>query len=105
MLNEAIARSMSGNKGKNTKPELTLRKALWKLGARGYRLHSKSDPGRPDISFPGRKLVIFVNGCYRHRCPHCDLPLPKSNQKFWRDKFDTNIARDEKKTKQLLDLG
>lgn len=103
-VNEAVAKSMRGNKARDTKPELVLRKALWNQGIRGYRLHWKTVPGRPDVSFPGKKTAIFVNGCYWHRCPHCDLPLPKSHQSFWRDKFEKNVERDERKKKELLDL-
>lgn len=104
-VSEAVAKSMRGNKGKNTKPELRLRKALWAAGIRGYRLHWKKVPGRPDLAFPGRRLAIFVHGCYWHRCPHCDLPLPKSHSDFWREKFTKNQERDLKKSNQLLDLG
>ena len=96
---------MSSNKAKNTKPELKLRKALFSDGVRGYRLNWKKVPGRPDIAFPGRKISIFINGCYWHRCPHCELPLPKTNTEFWKEKFDKNIRRDKKKEKELLDLG
>ena len=96
---------MSSNKAKNTKPELRLRKALYAEGIRGYRLNWKKAPGRPDIAFPGKKIAIFINGCYWHRCPHCELPLPKTNKEFWEEKFDKNIKRDIKKEKELLDLG
>jgi len=96
---------MSSNKAKNTKPELKLRKALYADGVRGYRLNWKKVPGRPDIAFPGKKISIFINGCYWHRCPHCELPLPKTNTEFWKEKFDKNIKRDKKKEKELLDLG
>ena len=102
---ESTSKVMSANKAKNTKPEILLRKALWEEGIRGYRLNWKKAPGRPDIAFPGKKIAIFINGCYWHRCPKCDLPLPKSNVQFWKDKFDKNIARDKKKNKELLDLG
>ena len=102
---ESTSKVMSANKAKDTKPEIKLRKILWKEGIRGYRLNWKKAPGRPDIAFPGRKIAIFINGCYWHRCPKCDLPLPKSNVQFWKDKFDNNIARDKKKNKELLDLG
>tara|TARA_B100000427_G_scaffold205102_1_gene170659 strand:- start:142 stop:510 length:369 start_codon:yes stop_codon:yes gene_type:complete len=96
---------MSSNKAKNTKPELRLRKALYADGVRGYRLNWKKVPGKPDIAFPGRKISIFINGCYWHRCPHCELPLPKTNTEFWKEKFEKNIKRDKKKEKELLDLG
>ena len=104
-LNENVSRVMSSNKAKNTKPELRLRKALYAEGIRGYRLNWKKAPGRPDIAFPGKKIAIFINGCYWHRCPHCELPLPKTNKEFWEEKFDKNIKRDIKKEKELLDLG
>jgi len=102
---DSTSKVMSANKAKDTKPEISLRKALWKEGIRGYRLNWKKAPGRPDIAFPGKKIAIFINGCYWHRCPKCDLPLPKSNTQFWKDKFDKNISRDKKKNKELLDLG
>ena len=60
-LNESTSKVMSANKAKNTKPELLLRKALWKKGHKGYRLNWKKVPGRPDIAFPGKKLAIFVD--------------------------------------------
>ena len=96
---------MSRNKARNTKPELNLRRSLYADGVRGYRLNWKKAPGTPDIAFPGKKIAIFINGCYWHRCPHCELPLPKTNTKFWEEKFDKNIKRDIKKEKELLDLG
>ena len=104
-LNESTSKVMSANKAKNTKPELLLRKALWKKGHKGYRLNWKKVPGRPDIAFPGRKLAIFVNGCYWHRCPKCDLSLPKTNTQFWKEKFDNNAKRDKKKNDELISLG
>lgn len=102
---ESTSRVMSANKGKNTKPELLLRKAMWSEGLRGYRLHWKKAPGRPDISFPKRKLAIFVNGCYWHRCPYCDLKLPKSNTEFWKMKFERNVQRDKEKVELLKKNG
>ena len=104
-LNENVSRVMSSNKAKNTKPELKLRKALYADGIRGYRLNWKKVPGKPDIAFPGKKIGIFINGCYWHRCPYCELSLPKTNTDFWKKKFEKNIKRDKKKEKELLDLG
>ena len=92
---------MSANKSKNTKPELLLRKALWKAGLRGYRLHQKKLPGRPDIAYTTKKVAIFVNGCFWHRCPHCNLSLPKTNQAFWKEKFAKNVQRDQAKQAEL----
>lgn len=103
--NEITSRVMSNNKGKNTKPERSLRKALWNAGIKGYRLNWKKAPGRPDIAFPGKKIAIFVNGCFWHRCEKCYSNLPKTNTEFWLDKFTKNTARDERKSQELKSLG
>ena len=96
---------MQANKSKNTKPELKVRHALREAGLSGYRLHWKKAAGKPDICYPGRKVAIFVNGCFWHRCPYCDLPLPKSNVSFWETKFARNRARDDRDYRLLLDGG
>ncbi len=95
---------MSANRAKDTKPEVMLRKALWHAGHRGYRLHYKKVPGRPDISFVSKKLAIFVHGCFWHRCPKCNYSLPKTNTEFWHAKFERNTARDGKKKSDLRKL-
>lgn len=102
---ENVSKIMSQNKDKNTKPELLVRKALWENGHRGYRLHPKNIPGKPDIAFIGKKIAIFVNGCYWHRCPTCNYGIPKSNAEFWENKFSKNVERDERKIKELEELG
>lgn len=98
----ATSRVMRANKAKDTKPELMLRKALYQRGIRGYRLNWKKVPGRPDIAFPGKKVAIFVHGCFWHRCPTCNITLPKSNQDFWSQKFIKNVDRDRAKRDQLI---
>jgi len=85
--NEQTSKTMSVIKAKNTKPELMLRKALWHKEIKGYLLHWKKVPGRPDIAFPGRKVAIFVNGCFWHRCPLCNPSTPQINVEFWQNKF------------------
>lgn len=102
---EVTTKVMKANKGKDTGPEQTVRRLLREMGYPGYRLNWKKVPGRPDIAYPGRKIAIFVNGCFWHRCPHCNLPLPKSHTEFWREKFERNVARDEEKTRALEALG
>lgn len=102
---ESISRVMSANKSKDTTPEIALRKTLWVNGFRGYRVHYNKIPGRPDICFVSRKIAIFVNGCFWHRCPSCVLPLPKSNSSFWAEKFNKNIQRDKIKIEKLNSLG
>lgn len=83
---------MSRIQGKNTKPELRLRKALWACGLR-YRLKNKR-PGRPDLVFPGIKLAVFVDGCFWHSCP-LHFKMPETNQTFWQEKISRNKLRDK----------
>lgn len=104
-VNESTSKVMSSIKGKDTKPELLLRKALWHLGGRGYRLHWRKAPGRPDITFVGRKVAVFVNGCFWHRCPNCNPSIPKANRKFWLTKFNKNKQRDLRKEQELRQLN
>lgn len=96
--------NMSRIKGKDTKPEETLRKLLWKHGYR-YRLHYKKLPGKPDIVFPSRKKVIFVNGCFwhKHKCKY--FKWPQTNAEFWKEKITGNVNRDKKNYKTLTELG
>ena len=107
----AVHNVMVANKSTNTKPELIVRSLLRTAGFPGYRLHWRIDGEggryicRPDITFPGRKLAIFVHGCFWHRCPKCDLGLPKSNVDYWRQKFEKNIERDRKKEGSLRENG
>lgn len=102
---ESTSRVMSANRAKDTQPELILRRALWKEGIKGYRLNWKKAPGRPDIAFPARKIAIFVNGCFWHRCPSCQPSLPKSHRGFWKQKFTNNVCRDKEKVLQLRRAG
>lgn len=87
------SRMMSGIGGRNTKIELTVRKALHARGLR-YRLHNRNLPGRPDMAFIGAKAAVFMNGCFwhGHDCPL--FRLPGSNTEFWRAKIDANRSRD-----------
>lgn len=96
---------MSRIRGKDTQPELALRKALHRLGLR-YRLHGAELPGKPDLVFPRHKAVVFVHGCFWHRHPGCSIATtPKSNTPFWVEKFEKNVARDTRVTKQLEEQG
>ncbi|MBS1917918.1 MAG: very short patch repair endonuclease [Bacteroidetes bacterium] len=102
---ENVSRIMSANKSKNTKPEILFRKTLWKIGKRGYRLNYKKISGRPDIVFVSKKIAIFIHGCFWHRCPICNLPLPINNRKFWQNKFEKNQKRDFNKVQDLKMSG
>ena len=101
----AVRKSMRGNKRADTKPEMLVRRHLRAAGLTGYRLQWSKVPGRPDIAFPGRKVAIFVNGCFWHRCPHCHPGTPKRNTAFWEAKFARNVARDRKALAELDELG
>lgn len=88
------SRMMSGIRGRNTRPETELRKALHRLGLR-YRLHVRDLPGRPDIVFPRYRAVVQVHGCFWHRHGGCKFATtPSTNTEFWSAKFEKNISRD-----------
>lgn len=94
-------------RGKDTGPELAVRRLVHRLGYR-YRLHRTGLPGKPDLVFPGRRKVIFVHGCFWHRHPDpaCKLArLPKSRQEFWLPKLEGNRARDIRNEQELTARG
>lgn len=103
-VSPAVHKSMVGNKRADTKPELLVRKRLREAGLTGYRLQWKV-PGRPDVAWPGKKVALFVNGCFWHRCPYCNLALPKSNVEYWTIKFQKNVERDERNLAELEKMG
>jgi len=88
-------KNMSHIRSKNTRPEKLIRSALFKAGFR-YRICDKRYPGKPDLIFPKYHAVIFINGCFWHAHEGCRyFVVPKTNQGFWLNKFDTNKRRDE----------
>lgn len=96
---------MSKIRGKNTKPEILVRKWLWKNGYR-YRLHASDLSGKPDIVFRSKKAVIFIHGCFWHRHHGCKYSsTPKTHQDFWSAKFELNIKRDKENLKHLENQG
>lgn len=92
-------------KGKDTAPELKVRRALTALGAR-YRLNRKDLPGSPDIVMAGRRLAIFVHGCFwhGHDCAR-GARVPKANREYWTAKVERNVARDQRAAQALADQG
>lgn len=99
------SRMMSAVRGRDTKPELTVRRLLRDLGV-GYRLHVKGLPGRPDIVMQGRRKIIEVRGCFWHRHPGCRFAYtPKSRQEFWDAKFQANVSRDRRNEIALRNSG
>ncbi|MGO2241105.1 MAG: very short patch repair endonuclease [Halomonas sp.] len=93
---------MSQIKGKNTKPEVALRKALWGLGYR-YRIRNRL-PGKPDLVFPSLRTAVFVDGCFWHKCPD-HFVQPKTRAQFWLDKISSNVARDQQNNESLISKG
>lgn len=101
---EKRSQMMAGIKGKNTKPELIIRKELFRRGFR-YRLHDRTLPGKPDIILPKYKTVIFVNGCFWHKHDCKLFKWPKSRPDFWREKILGNVERDKKNLVLLKSNG
>ena len=98
------SRMMSGIRGKNTKPEIFIRKGLHALGFR-YRLHSPKLPGKPDIILPKYKAIILINGCFWH-AHNCHLfKWPSTRKEFWEAKILSNKKRDRDNLKQYSDAG
>jgi len=95
--------NMSRIRGKNTGPEIKVRKLLFSNSIRGYRIHY-SLPGKPDIVFIKKKIVIFIDGCFWHKCP-VDFQEPKTRNEFWMKKINSNVERDQEVNKQLLNDG
>ncbi len=91
---ETRSKMMSRIRGKDTKPELLIRKGLFSKGYR-YRLHDKRLPGKPDLIFPKYKAVIFVHGCFWHGHDCHLFRMPQDNRGFWENKITTNKAKDE----------
>lgn len=97
--------NMSRIKGKDTKPEVLVRSVLHQLGFR-FRLHRSDLPGKPDITLPKHRTVIFVHGCFWHRHSGCRLAYtPKSNEAFWSEKLASNVKRDKRNQSALRKLG
>ncbi|MGZ9257325.1 MAG: very short patch repair endonuclease [Candidatus Binatia bacterium] len=104
---EQRSERMGRVRGKDTRPELVVRRIVHGMGFR-YRLHRRNLPGSPDLVFARRKKVIFIHGCYWHRHPDpaCKLArLPKSRLDFWRPKLEGNRQRDLHAQQRLCDLG
>ena len=104
-VDAARSAQMALVRGRDTKPEMCVRKALHALGLR-YRLHVRSLPGTPDLVFPSRGVALFVHGCFWHRHPGCAAArLPKSRLEFWEQKLAGNVERDKRNRAALEAAG
>ncbi|MGY4177641.1 DNA mismatch endonuclease (patch repair protein) [Bradyrhizobium sp. USDA 4518] len=104
-LREARSRNMRAVRGKDTKPELAVRRAAHGLGLR-FRLCRRDLPGKPDLTLAKWRTVIFVNGCFWHQHAGCaKAALPKSNVRFWKSKLEKNVLRDQRNQLELERRG
>jgi len=94
---------MSKIHGENTGPEIKIRKMLFARDIRGYRIHFNI-PGKPDLVFTKKKIAIFIDGCFWHKCPVC-FQEPETRKEFWMKKIQSNVDRDKKVNAQLTDEG
>lgn len=101
---ETRSRMMSGIRGKDTKPEMLLRRGLHAAGFR-YRLHDRRLPGRPDLVLPKHKAIIFVHGCFWHGHDCSLFKWPSSRADFWREKIGANVRRDLRAEGALEEQG
>ena len=96
---------MASIRGKNTKPEIIVRRFLHRVGFR-FRLHRRDLPGRPDIVLPKYRTIVEVRGCFWHRHEGCPFAyMPKSNREFWKTKLNGNRERDRRNLRELARLG
>jgi len=99
------SRIMRRVKSENTRPELIVRRLVYRLGYR-YRIHDASLPGKPDLVFKGRKKVIFVNGCFWHWHEGCrGARMPEANHAYWVSKIGRTVQRDKKNREELKAMG
>lgn len=98
-ISDIRRRMMSRIKGRDTGPELSLRRLVWALGLR-YRLHYRIGRTRPDLVFIGARLAVFIDGCFWHGCP-LHASIPKNNWDFWAQKLGHNCERDVENTRWL----
>jgi DNA mismatch endonuclease, patch repair protein len=100
-------RVMQGNRGRDTRPELALRRELHRRGLR-YRVHRTPVAGlrfRPDVVFPRARVAVEVMGCLWHRCGTCAIPDPRTNSAYWQAKLDRNVERDQRNAAALEATG
>lgn len=102
---EKRSQMMAGIKGRNSRPEMLVRRALFAMGYR-FRLHRRDLPGTPDIAMPGRKIAIFVHGCFWHVHRGCKYAkTPSTRTEFWSAKLRGNVDRDQRAIDALAEMG
>jgi DNA mismatch endonuclease (patch repair protein) len=94
---------MARIRGRNTTPELTLRRALWARGLR-YRTNVRTPGGRADVAVPSKQIAVFIDGCFWHGCPE-HYVRPRTRSSFWDQKLRSNVERDRRQSQRLVDAG
>ncbi|MCK5945527.1 MAG: very short patch repair endonuclease [Planctomycetes bacterium] len=97
------SQQMARIRGRDTSPELLLRRLLWARGMR-YRVHFRTPAGRADLTFVGKRVAVFVDGCFWHGCPE-HYVTPRSSREFWATKLRANVQRDQRQTEVLECAG
>lgn len=96
---------MQSVKGKGTGLERQLSAMLAGMGLSGWKKNVGDIAGKPDVAFPQERVLIFVDGCFWHGCPHCNRKLPKTNREYWNRKIERNVERDKQNTQVLAADG
>lgn len=100
-----VSKRMSAVKGRGNKTtEVILRMLMVRFGVKGWKMHPKGVPGKPDFFFTAEKVAVFTDGCYWHGCPRCGH-IPKVNRSFWSAKIERNRQRDIEKVASLEAIG
>jgi DNA mismatch endonuclease, patch repair protein len=102
-VRSSIMRRVRGANNRSTERRFVA--ALVRRGVRGWQRSGITLPGRPDLVFPDRKIAVFLDGCFWHRCPRCARPMPVSRASYWQAKIDRNVERDRQATRALRKLG
>jgi DNA mismatch endonuclease (patch repair protein) len=98
-------KTMRAVKGKGTSLERRLSAMLAGMGLSGWKKNVSDIAGKPDVVFPRERVLIFIDGCFWHGCPHCKRKLPQTNREYWESKIKRNVERDERNTQTLVDDG
>ena len=98
-------KTMRAVKGKGTSLERRLSAMLAGMRLSGWKKNVGDIVGKPDVVFPKERVLIFVDGCFWHGCPHCNRKLPESNREYWERKIRRNVERDKQNTQTLIDNG
>ena len=98
-------KTMRAVKGKGTSLERQLSAMLVGMGLSGWEKNVSDITGKPDVVFPQERVLIFIDGCFWHGCPHCNRKLPQTNREYWERKIKRNVERDTRNTQALVDSG